>query len=65
MLTWVRSTVATLKSARTRTAARARKRVVVKRVEYIVEVFCGVKGEGGKREGMTFAKARCAEEMEN
>lgn len=51
-LTWVSSMVSTLKSARTRRAVRAKKRVVVKRVEYIVEVFRGVKiREGGRRDG--------------
>ena len=61
-LTWVSWMVSTLKSARTRRAARAKKRVVVKRVEYIVEVFRGVKDKG---EGMGLQKARRAEEMKS
>lgn len=50
-LTWVSVGVLTVKSARTLIAARAKKRVVVKRVEYIVGIISVVKDQGKERLG--------------
>lgn len=52
-LTWVSSIVSTSKSARTRRAARAKTKVVMKRVGYIVEILWDVKDEREGR-GETF-----------